>query len=139
MKEVVVQIRVMAPPYGNEWCLALNLRCEAIEGIVQRAAGADGGAEWEMTEHFVRRAVHEALMGWAEKECAASVDRIRAERELRLMTLGRFHSDPVSEEWKREFIPEDVRQEARRILNERLKNDPNSARVLAEVTKESLR
>ncbi len=66
----------------EEYVTELTIQRDAIEGIIQRAAGKSGGPEWACVSQEAPRFVLNALLQWAEKVCKRSVELERQPREL---------------------------------------------------------
>jgi hypothetical protein len=86
-RDVFVEIRIRQG-YGRQWRGELKIQePEAIDGIIDRAAGR-GGPGWDWVRLHVHLAVEQTLLEWAQKEHPAAVERARSPADILACTLA---------------------------------------------------
>lgn len=87
-RSVIVLIKVRQG-YGRQLGAELKLDDpDVLEGIIERAAGRDGGHGWARARSWLALAVENALLEWAQKEHPGPVQAARNPAEVLALGLA---------------------------------------------------
>jgi hypothetical protein len=87
-RDVFVEVRIRQG-YGRQWRGELRVTDpDAIQGIIERAAGRGGGSGWAFVTQHLHLAIVQTLLEWAQKEHPAAVEAARSPADILACTLA---------------------------------------------------